>query len=120
MKGLYLSNTFSPMMLGDSCKAEVKPCLIEEVKENLCVLDSVISHEITAKIISSLLGEEIKFNRVDVTLESGSIMYALIPKFRASEAREFTQEEVEGAGYRCFKIKVWSTRLVDSSNLYSE
>lgn len=102
----YLSSTFSPAMLGRGAEARVIE--IDTIKDVPPVgrVRSIVSHEITAKILSALLGEPVEFNRVNVTLEPGDWMYCIIPKFRASEAREFSRQEVEAAGFRVFLVEV--------------
>jgi len=102
----YLTNTFSPAMLGRGVEATVKEITLAEVKEGIEVLNwtSAVGHEITAGVLTSLLGYEVKFNRVNLTLKAWDVVLCIIPSFRASEAREFTREEVEAAGYRCFLI----------------
>jgi hypothetical protein len=49
---IYLANTFSPAMLGDHCEAAVDSCPLEDIPADAI---SIVSHEITAKILSSLL-----------------------------------------------------------------
>jgi len=44
---------------------------------------------------------------VSVKLTGGDVLFAVIPNFRASEAREFTYEEVKSAGFRSFKIETY-------------
>ena len=99
----YIANTFSPMMLGRYEWAEVTPIDLDEIPVGLT---SVVSHEVTARILSALLGEEVQFNRINLSLELGDTLYCVIPNFRAQEAREFTHEEVSEAGYRCFQVRV--------------
>jgi len=99
----YLASTFSPMMLDTGTWAEIVEIALADVPEGLT---SIVSHEVTAKVLSILLGEDVKFNRVNVTLTHGDCLYCVIPKFRCGESREFTREEVEAAGYRCFLVVV--------------
>ena len=101
----YLANTFSPMMLGELEWAEVTPIELDELPP-MSELTSVVSHEVTAKVLSALMGEEVPFNRINLTLELGDVLYCIIPNFRASEAREFSYEEVAESGYRCFQVRV--------------
>ena len=109
----YIANTFSPMMLGELEWAEVTPIDLDELPP-MSELTSVISHEVTAKVLSALMGEEVPlkilnprlFNRVNLTLELGDVLYCIIPNFRAYEAREFSYEEVAESGYRCFQVRV--------------
>ena len=100
---IYLANTFSPAMLGDHCEAVVDSCPLEDVPFDAI---SIVSHEITARILSSLLGRRVDFNRINVILQSGDELYCIIPNFRASEAREFTKKEVEEAGFRCWYVRI--------------
>ncbi|MFW6129746.1 MAG: STIV orfB116 family protein [Atribacterota bacterium] len=102
----YLTTAFSPMMLERYGEAYVAEIDIVELKENAVSCQSVIGHENTAKIVSLLLGFNVGFNRDNIELKSGDFVYIIIPKFRANEAREFTEEEVVNSGFRCFKVKV--------------
>ena len=102
----YLANTFSPMMLGENNGAEVVPINIADLP-TMAEMTSVVSHEVTAKILSALLEENVQFNRVSLVLRTGDALFCVIPSFRASEAREFTHEEVAEAGFRCFQVRVF-------------
>lgn len=100
----YLTNTFSPMMLSADVKAEVSS--LASLGEIPTDLKSAVSHEVTAKTLSALLGREVPFNRVGLSLKAGDEVFCLIPAFRATEAREFSREEVEAAGFRAFHVVV--------------
>lgn len=101
----YLTNTFSPAMLAQHCGA-----IVEEMSLAQAILSiesgftSAVSHEVTANVLSALLKCHVPFNRINLTLYPADRVVCVIPKFRASEAREFTRSEVEGAGYRCFLV----------------
>ena len=108
----YLASTFSPMMLAEGsgesdASANVLPCPLSEVVRNAPHLKSIVSHEVTASILSALLQSPVKFNRENVQLLADDLLWVVVPKFRASEAREFTHQEVKNAGFRCFYIRVW-------------
>jgi len=109
----YLTNTFSPMMIGDDFQAgrkltaRVRACSLDEIRENLEFTTSAISHDTTAAILSALLGKKIEFNRVNLKLGLYEIIYCIIPKFRADVAREFSREEVEAAGFDCFMVQIF-------------
>ena len=107
---IFLATTFSPAMLGTRVEASVKEISLAEVKERLGDYVSAVGHEITADILTALLNREVEFNRVNLSLRPGDEIICVIPNFRASEAREFTREEVEAAGYRCFLIKTRKAR----------
>lgn len=102
----YLASTFSPLMLSEGEHCEVVQINLNDVPSAMG-LKSVVSHEITAKILSKILGEPVGFNRINVSLKSGDCLYAIVPNFRASVAREFTQAEILGAGLRVFLITVF-------------
>lgn len=99
----YLGNTFSPMMMGEKLfVVEVCEINLDDIPPNLT---SVVSHEVTAKVLSVLLDESVVFNRVNLALKQDDVLYCVIPNFRATKAREFTKKEVEKAGYRCFMVQ---------------
>jgi len=102
---IYLTTTFSPAMLG-KVEATVKEISLDQVKEGLEVLNwtSAVGHEATAEVLSVILNRKVEFNRANLTLEAGDRIFCVIPNFRANVAREFSREEVEAAGYRCFLI----------------
>lgn len=102
---LYLGNTFSPMMLEADGNAIMGEYSLDAVKKFLeKPHTSVVSHEVTAPILSALLGIPVAFNRVNLTLNKGDCLICVIPAFRCNEAREFTHEEVASAGVRCFVV----------------
>jgi hypothetical protein len=103
VKMKYLATTFSPSMLAPECEAVVKGADLDECPADF---ESAVGHEVTALILSALLKREVTFNRVNLVLESGDEMFCIIPGFRASEAREFSREEVVSKGFRCFNIRV--------------
>lgn len=108
---IYLTNTFSPMMLSNRefIMAIVERTILDAVKNELNLFEwtSAVSHEVTAKVLSVLLGKEVLFNRINLTLDYGDRVLCVIPKFRATESREFTEEEVRSAGYECFVVNVY-------------
>ena len=104
----FLATTFSPMMLpaDSTLRATVQNATLAEVREALPELTSVVGHEVTAMVLSALLGSPVAFNRQNVNLHPGDVIWVVTPGFRANEAREFTREEVEAAGFRCFLVVV--------------
>lgn len=95
----YLTTTFSPSMLGKDRRAFIEEISLDEVPHGLV---SAVGHEVTAQVLSALLGQEVSFNRVNLTLNKGDEVYAVIPNFRPGESREFSADEVRSAGYRVF------------------
>jgi hypothetical protein len=103
MRHTFLTNTFSPAMLATGGGATVQEITLAQAREELSSSwESAVSHEVTAGVLSALLGLPVQFARVNLVLNPADRVVCIIPNFRASEAREFTREEVEGAGYRCF------------------
>jgi hypothetical protein len=104
---IYLGNTFSPMMLRSGDIAEVSETNLSNIThfvgDNFI---SIVSHQVTAKVLSALLNTEVEFNRINLTLVPGDVLYCIIPNFRSNEAREFTYDEVVDAGYRVFLVIV--------------
>ena len=112
-----LGVTFNPSMLKDeperhsfhpgSLYATTEPCKLQDIPAEC---RSIVGHEPTAALLSAVLGRPIPFNRETVTLDSGDLLYAVIPQFRVEVAREFTAEELSSAKFRCFRVSVkrWS------------
>jgi len=100
---VFLATTFSPMMLGEGLQAFVTPADLGDIPFEA---ESIVGHEATATVISLLLGWQVQFNRRNITLNQGDVLFCLIPSFRAETTREFSREEIVAAGFRCFKIKV--------------
>lgn len=103
----FLATTFSPAMLKPGRGAEIEEISLSEARE-LCRnrWDSAVGHEVTAHVLTALLGFNVPFSRINLALDHGDSVVCVIPNFRAAEAREFTREEIEGAGYRCFLVSV--------------
>ena len=93
MGKVYLGNAFSLAMLSD-LPATVR---VEEVKATTIPTDaeSIISHESTAQVVSRLLGREIPFNRVNVSLSKGDTLYVFQVLKRPAEGQIFTTKELE-------------------------
>jgi len=104
---IYLTNTFSPLMLEKGARAEVAEMRLDQISVPFKEMSHAISHETTSKVFSTLLGEEINFNRVNLCLKSGDQVYCIIPSFRANEAREFTKEEIESSPIRVFYVYIF-------------
>ena len=111
----FLTNTFSPMMLGENGsydedgvliphKATIQEIELEDVKRGIIFgFNSAVSHKITAEILSHILDTEVKFNRVNISLTNGDTVFCVIPKFRADIAREFTTQEINN-DFRFFRV----------------
>jgi hypothetical protein len=104
---IYLTATFSPMMLSERVSGYVREITLTQARDILQdPFVSAVGHEVTAEILSVLLDRQVEYNRVNLVLKSGDQVVCVIPKFRAEQTREFTKEEVESAGVRCFQVLV--------------
>lgn len=102
---LKLSTTFSPMMLGLNVMSTIREVSLVDAKQLLSEgFESIVGHEVTASILTSLLDVKVNFNRQNVTLNKKDHVVAIIPSFRSDVAREFTKEEILKSPVRCFYI----------------
>lgn len=71
----FLGNAFSLQMLDTTIQhlVTVTPVPIEEVK--VADFMSVIGHQDTATVVSSLLGKEVSCHRASIHLDAGDILY---------------------------------------------
>jgi len=102
----WLTTTFSPMMLSQGTNAWISELQEIPSRERLMLFTSAVGHENTAKILSLKLGVAVNVNRINLTLKPGDLVLAAIPQFRAEQAREFSEEEIEQAEFRYFLIRV--------------
>ena len=113
---VYLTNTFSPLMLEraeldeDGEFTAVRSIVTEiDFDDFMSGLSggfiSAVSHKITADIISGIINKDVVFNRVNLSLKAGDTVLCAIPQFRAEVAREFTRDEI-GDSFRFFIISI--------------
>ena len=114
---VYITTAFSPMMMGPG----VSRMSIVEILDfgpefvgisglkGIAEFVPAVGHEVTAEILRPIIDAYLPtvvpgplFNRVSISLGIYDHVLAIIPNFRASEAREFTAEEVLSAGFRAF------------------
>lgn len=68
----FLGNAFSLQMVAPNAIITVEECFPGDVPEEVV---SVIGHADTAAVVSNLLGREVAFNRANVHLEDGDVLY---------------------------------------------
>lgn len=75
MNRTYLANAFSLQMLdlSSAISVDIVPVTMEEVAAS--GFESVVGHQDTANILTTLLGVEVPMQRVSVRLESGDTLY---------------------------------------------
>jgi len=107
----YISTTFSPSMLAKGVGASVEELdfgtfrLQVQKLVRAGELIPAVGHENTAQLLRKKLGVDLElYARVNLELGDGDILYCAIPQFRATEAREFTAEEISSAEFRYFAI----------------
>jgi len=105
---LYLMNAISLNMfdIDDTIRIKVVPLSLEQVKvlvrEDKDILISAIGHEDTARIISNLLGEDIKPNRISVKLTPQD--YAIIAQYTGPRLPEGSTKLPEGAEIKFYMV----------------
>ena len=108
-KKCYLANAFSINML------EFFPSmvLIKEIDLETAIKTlkergfiNAISHEGTAKLLSELLGMEIKQNRINVKLKNGDCLILFQLKERLPEGKVLSYEEIKNIKYSFYFIVV--------------
>ena len=120
MAKVYLTTTFSPSMISKKNKG----VMVQQIdkSEFWRMLKGVmntgevefipaIGHENTADIILRRMPDELReqmpeslFNRINVKMEHGDWIFAIIPQIRFDFTREFTDEEIKKAEFRFFII----------------
>lgn len=101
---IIIANAFSLSML--NCKKNlvvVEEVKLEDVKHHIlhclehpeCEFKSVIGHESTAKILSELLGIEVKVNRIKITLDKDTVLYVFQLLERLPEGKILSTEELK-------------------------
>lgn len=116
---IYVTTAFSPSMMKQYPDLQTLSAQVVEIdlaaakglasllslKDNSVII-SAVGHEITAKILTARLGHTVAFNRVNIVLDRQDICLACIPQFRAEEAREYTDAEIDTCQFRYFRIQV--------------
>jgi len=108
---LYVLNTaMIPLKEGEKYVIKARQISIQEVREMLEKehYTSAIGHEATAKLLTNILGQEIPFNRIQVSLQPGDRMVAFLLKKRLPEGTVLkTVEELEQIGYTFWFFAVY-------------
>jgi len=107
---LVVANAFSLSMLSELIEASetksiavvVEEISLEEAKEYIKIfrergdeIYSVVGHESTAKLLTKLLGTEIRYNRERYSLREGENLLVCQLLVRLPVGRELTEEELE-------------------------
>jgi len=102
-----LGNAFSLNMLEPGFRGNiaVKEISLEEARELLREgFTSAIGHESTARILTSLLGLEVPFSRINVTLEKG--VRLLVAQYRGPRLEEGATTLPPGASITFYLVEI--------------
>jgi len=107
----YLTTSISPMMLNSKSEKPIR-MIIDEISRLIKFMEienyiPAVGHLNTAKIIQKKLGLTITpFARINICLNHGDDVIAIIPQFRVEESREYTDKEIENTLFRYFLGRV--------------
>ena len=121
---VYVSNSLSINMLQDHSALEIKAISVEEAKKILqWELDhnrtfvSCVGHEPTAKLMSTLLGIEIPFNRISVKLQTWDTLLVFQLLQRLPEGVVLNEDALNSIQHKWFRVEVlpeWAGDAVSS------
>lgn len=100
-KKIYMSNAFSLQMVNAGDVIKTSPAFPEEIPENVV---SCIGHSDTAVVLSSILGREVKVNRVSIHLEEGDVLY--VAQLQGGRLPEGATTLPEGFAFTFIKVEV--------------
>ncbi len=104
---IYLTNAFALNMLATKeATARISKISADEAKRLIRgkKIISFIGHEVTAKIMSILLGEQVTVNRSMLKIRSGAMIVITLNKRLEEGAVVNTIEDVEKIGYSLYYV----------------
>jgi len=114
---VYLTNSFTlsmitPSLLEQGAIIKASPITLEEAKTLLKEgFVSAVGHESTAKVLSSLLGTEVPFNRAQIAIKEGDVIVSFQFLIRLPEGKVLGDDEVI-ALYNEGKIKFFRVEVI--------
>lgn len=105
----YIGNAFSLAMIKNvPAVIKIDEISIEDAKRLLAPGDfvSAVGHESTADILTRLLGLDIKFNRINISLDKGDMLIVFQLLGRLPEGKILTEEEIKALPYKFFLVTV--------------
>jgi hypothetical protein len=114
---VYLCNSFTlsmitPDLLNAGVIIKASSISLEEVKALLQQgFVSAVGHESTAKVLSSLLGTDVPFNRVQIAITGGDVIVSFQFMVRLPEGKVLGEDEVI-ALYNEGKIKFFKVEVI--------
>ncbi len=107
---LYVLNSATlPLVEGKAYLIKAKQISVKEASELLKKekFISAVGHEATAKALSNVFNVEIPYNRIQIFLDNGDKLIAIILKKRLPEGQVLkTVEELEQIGYTIWLFEV--------------
>ncbi len=114
---VYLTNSFTlsmimPDLLSSGVVIKADPISLEEVKALIAGgFVSAVGHESTAKVLSSLLGTEVPFNRAQIAITGEDIIVSFQFMVRLPEGKVLGEDEVITL-YNEGKIKFFKVEVI--------
>jgi len=105
----YISNAFSLNMLeSEEATINVKVVDTETVKQIISEeeVESAVGHESTAKVLSQLLGVEVKAERKEIKLKKGDKLVVFQLLQRLPEGAMLSEEELKQLQFKLFLVQV--------------
>jgi predicted membrane chloride channel (bestrophin family) len=106
---VVLANAFSLSMLSATeTTLRVREITADEVKKLLSSseFESAVGHEDTARLLTKLLGVEVRAERKQVTIDANTILVVFQLLSRLPEGRVLTEEELTKIPYKFFVVEV--------------
>ena len=104
----YITSTWSPSMMGTGGKATVEELddtqEIREAAANSVVYS--ISHPEMAAMFSELLNTDVPAGKLNVRLQTGDTVYAIMPSFRITSNNKPRPKDLHSGYFRLFKIQI--------------
>jgi hypothetical protein len=113
----YLCNSFtlsmiSPSLIEEGATIKASPITLEEAKSLLQQgFVSAVGHESTARVLSSLLGTDVPFNRAQIAITGGDVIVSFQCLIRLPEGKVLGEDEVI-ALYNEGKIKFFRVEVI--------
>ena len=112
---LYILNSSTlPLEPGKEYIIKAKELSVEEAKKILQSeqFTSAVGHQSTAEALTNIFGVEIKFNRIQITLQPGDKLISIILKKRLPEGQVLkTVEELEQVGYSIWYFEIYENEI---------
>ena len=122
---IYLCNSFtlsmiSPSLLEGGAIIKASPISLGEVKALLKEgFVSAVGHESTARVLSSLLGTDVPFNRAQISIKEGDVIVSFQLLIRLPEGKVLGDDEVL-ALYNEGKIKFFRVEVILPTEVQSQ